>query len=87
MVMTSPPPAFLDLAAFTSLLNDVVLYRKQIVLSTIFTEAWVQDSYINGLIHPLSNHLDSVVKILVFFNSTECSGCSLCISFATSEVL
>ena len=34
---------------------------------------------------PLSNHLDSVVKISVFSNSTECWGCLTWICFATSE--
>ena len=35
---------------------------------------------------PLSNHLDSAVSI-VLSNSTVCSGCSVWICFATSEVM
>ena len=35
----------------------------------------------------LSNHLDSVVKISVFSNSTEYSGCSRWMWFATSEMV
>ena len=36
---------------------------------------------------PLSNHLGSVVRILVLSSSTVCSGWSVCICFATSEVV
>ena len=60
---------------------------RQIAPSTISVEAWVQGSYINGLFYPSFKPLYSVVKIAVFFKSTECSGCFTCTCFATSEAV
>ena len=37
---------------FHPLLNDVVPYWRQVILSTVSVEAWVQGSYIDGLLHP-----------------------------------
>ena len=81
MMVTRPP------ACLHSLLNEVVPYRRQIVPSTISVEAWVQGSYVNDLLHFSFKPPHYVVKISVFSNSTEYSGCFKYICFATSEVV
>ena len=65
------------------LLNDDVPYWRQVMPPTVFCEfrALIEIASFT----PLSNHLDSVVKISVFSNSTEYPGCSRWMCFATSE--
>ena len=65
-------PPLLSLSCLDSLLDDVVPYWRQIVPSTtLFGLGFRTIMYMTSFT-PLSNHLDSVIKISVFSNSMKC---------------
>ena len=78
--------SLLGLSAFTLFFMMLSHTGSRFVPSSIPVEARVQCSDVNDFLHP-SFTLSAVVRISVLSSSTVCSGWSMCICFATSEVV
>ena len=86
----SPPPPplpLLGLSAFTLFFMMLSHTGGKLYLPPFLLRLRFRDLIKMASFTPLSNHLDSVVRISVLSNSTGCSSCSVWICFATSEVV
>ena len=70
-----------------SLLNGIIPYWRQVAPSTISFEVWVQGSFIDDLLHPSFKPFGFCCQDCRVLQFQECSGCSKCMCFATSEVI